>query len=213
MNVSATIAKDLLQINAIKLNPDDPFTWASGMRSPIYCDNRITLSYPETRNRIKTAFAELINTIEGVDAIVGVATAGIPHGALAADACGLPFAYVRSKAKEHGRKNLIEGELKKGQRCVVIEDLFSTGGSAIQVVKALEELEIEVITVLSVFTYGLPKAKKNFDNANCKYASLVSFDDLLSQAIDDKYISSNQEQLLKEWSQDPQAWSDKFLSK
>jgi orotate phosphoribosyltransferase len=206
MVLENVIARNLLQINAIKLNPQNPFTWASGMRSPIYCDNRITLSYPEVRNVIIKGFVEIASAYTNVEAICGVATAGIPHGALLADRLHLPFAYVRASAKSHGRQNLIEGELTSGTKVLVIEDLISTGGSSLEAVNILRENGIEVIAVLAIFDYGFQKAKNNFENANCTYKTLSHYDVLLSEATQMKYITDGEKKILSSWRKDPENW-------
>lgn len=200
------IARNLLQINAIKLNPQNPFTWASGMRSPIYCDNRITLSFPEVRNTIIKGFVEVASAYTNVDAICGVATAGIPHGVLLADRLNLPFAYVRASAKSHGRQNLIEGELKEGSKVLVIEDLISTGGSSLDAVHILRENGVEVLAVLAIFDYGFQKAKNNFQNAACTYKTLSHYDVLLSEASQMKYITEQEKNILSLWRKDPENW-------
>ncbi len=198
-----------MQIKAIKLSPQNPFTWASGILSPIYCDNRITLAYPDIRDLIKEGFAEQCLGYESVDLIAGVATAGIAHGALLADHMNLPFAYVRSKAKGHGRKNTIEGEVKEGQDCIVIEDLISTGGSSIKAVEDLREAGVNVIAVLAIFSYNLDKAKQNFENIDCPYATLTDYTNLISVAAEDKLVEPEELDLLKIWSQDPENWTNK----
>jgi len=199
MTIANEVAKHLLQIKAIKLSPQNPFTWASGIQSPIYCDNRITLSYPEVRNTIKAAFAQESSAFGDFDIVIGVATAGIPHGALLADAIGKPFAYVRSKAKGHGRQNLIEGEVKAGQKALVIEDLISTGGSCIKAVDALRENDIEVVGVMAIFTYGFEKAVRAFEKADCKFATLSNYDALIEEALASNYISENDLKVLTDF--------------
>lgn len=190
----------LLQIKAIKLNPEHPFTWASGMKSPIYCDNRITLSYPKIRSLIRRAFAQLILQKYGKpDVIAGVATAGIAHGVLVAQELDLPFVYVRSTKKEHGLSNQIEGLIDAGQTVVVIEDLISTGGSSLQAVKTLRERGAIVKGVVAIFTYGLQIATESFQNFECDLHALVDFDALLLQALKENYISNDEYQLLLDW--------------
>lgn len=214
MNIEHSLASKLLSIKAIKLSPGDPFTWASGLRSPIYCDNRISLSHPEVRTMIKNGFVNVIQEKNYTpDAIVGVATAGIPHGALLADALDLPFAYVRSKAKEHGRQNQIEGELQEGMKIILTEDLISTGGSALKVVQLLRELNIEVINVFSIFTYNLGKASENFSKENCTYISLTNYPALLEFAKSSGYLQDGEYETLKEWYLSPQVWSEQYLQK
>jgi len=212
MNIEHSLASKLLSIKAIKLSPGDPFVWASGLRSPIYCDNRISLSHPEVRTIIKNGFVKAISDHGySPDAIVGVATAGIPHGALLADALELPFAYVRSKAKEHGRQNQIEGELREGMKVILTEDLISTGGSALKVVTVLRELNIEVLNVFSIFTYNLGEASENFSKENCTYHSLTNYPSLLEFAKSSGYLKNNEYDTLKKWYLSPQVWSEQYL--
>ena len=196
-----------MQIKAIKLSPQNPFTWASGIKSPIYCDNRITLAYPEIRDMIKEGFAEKCLGFESVDLIAGVATAGIAHGALLADHMKLSFAYVRSKAKGHGRQNTIEGEVKEGQDCIVIEDLISTGGSSIKAVNDLRKAGINVVAVLAIFSYNLDKATKNFESIDCSFDTLTDYGNLISIAAEDNFVQPQELDLLKIWRQDPENWS------
>ncbi len=211
MNIEQSLASKLLSIEAIKLSPSDPFTWASGLRSPIYCDNRLSLSYPEVRNMIKLGFKKTIEEHQYTpDIIIGVATAGIPHGALLADAMDLPFAYVRSKSKGHGRQNIIEGHVAAGMKAIVIEDLISTGGSCLKAVEVLREIDVEVINVFSIFTYNLGTATENFSRANCSYISLTNYPSLLETAKADGTISEEDYIVLKEWYKSPQAWSQQF---
>lgn len=207
---SSDIAEKLLQINAIKLNPHNPFTWASGMRSPIYCDNRLSLSFPDARNLVVEAFVENAAAYEGIDAIAGVATAGIPHGTLLADRLGIPFIYVRSSAKAHGRKNQIEGFVQGGEKVLVIEDLISTGGSVLKAVDALKEAGCEIAAVLAIFTYNLPVAENNFKSADVEYVTLSNYDVLLEKAVEKKYIDSEALASLKEWKKNPSQWSENF---
>lgn len=200
------IAKKLLQIKAIKLSPQNPFTWASGIKSPIYCDNRTTLSYPEVRKLIIQGFVEQAKAFEPYDKIVGVATAGIPHGALLAHVLDKPFAYVRSKAKGHGRKNLIEGELKAGEKTLVIEDLISTGGSSLKAVEAVQEVGCEVVGVMAIFTYGFEKAQTAFDAASIPLVTLSNYSALLELALQENYISDEDLATLKTWRENPSEW-------
>lgn len=204
--VAAKIAEKLLEIKAIKLSPKAPFTWASGIQSPIYCDNRITLSYPQMRNFVKVSLSDLSEEFPSYDTIAGVATAGIAHGALLADHQQKPFVYVRSKAKGHGRQNLIEGEISNAQKVLVVEDLISTGGSSIQAVEALRAEGLEVVGVIALFTYEFEKAQANFDAANCIYKTLSGYSALLQQAKDTKYINDAEYDALQDWSRDPEAW-------
>ena len=202
---SSKIAKSLLEINAIKLNPENPFTWASGIQSPIYCDNRVTLGYPEIRTHIAESFAELCTDYE-YDAIVGVATAGIPHGMLLAQQLGVPFAYIRSKSKAHGRQNQLEGDLPVGSRVIVIEDLISTGGSALAAVDALKSCGIETVVVLAIFQYGFPFALEAFNKKDTGFDTLTDYNVLLDVASDLDYISTDAIQTLKNWRTDPHNW-------
>ncbi len=199
MDIAATVAQQLLQIKAIKLSPQNPFTWASGIKSPIYCDNRIILSHPEARNIVKEALVKKALQFGEFDVIAGVATAGIPHGALLADAMNMPFIYVRSKAKEHGRQNLIEGEIKGGERVLVIEDLFSTGGSSVKAIEAVREAGCEVVGALAIFSYGFEKAKRTFEAANCKFDTLSNYDALIKEAIASGYVTETDVEMLQEF--------------
>ena len=206
MNDSAKqIARNLLQINAIKLSPQKPFTWASGIKSPIYCDNRLTLSFPEIRTHIINAFVELISTYD-YDILGGIATAGIPHGALIADKTEKPYIYVRSKPKAHGRQNMIEGLLPQGSKVILIEDLISTGMSSLKAVDAIREAGGVCDTVLSIFNYGFPRARKAFEAKNCTFVSLSDYDIMLNEAVDMGYIESDHLELLKQWKMDPENW-------
>lgn len=202
------IAQKLLQINAIKLSPQNPFTWASGIKSPIYCDNRVTLSYPAIRTEIKEGFASIANNFGEFDHISGVATAGIAHGALLADHLGLPFSYVRSSAKKHGRQNKIEGYIPEGSKILVIEDLISTGGSSIDAVNDLRESGYEVVGVLAIFTYEFQVAIDNFEKANCKFATLSNYTALLKEAQSENYITESDANILSQWSNNPKEWYD-----
>lgn len=212
MSLENQIARNLLQIKAIKLNAQNPFTWASGMRSPIYCDNRISLSFPAVRNAIIDGFKEKAFLFGSVDAVCGVATAGIPHGVLLADRLNLPFAYVRSSAKNHGRQNVIEGDLVPGASVLVIEDLISTGGSSLDAVEKLREHGYDVKGVLAVFDYGFLKAKENFAKAACPYSSLSNYNVLLEEAVSVSYISVEEKQILAGWRQDPENWFSSVFS-
>lgn len=206
--IAREVAEYLLEIKAVVLKPEEPFTWASGLKSPIYCDNRKSLSFTKVRSYIKTSFAEIISEeFRECDVIAGVATAGIPHGALVADVLNKPFIYVRDKAKGHGMENLIEGKLEKGQKVVVIEDLISTGGSSLKAVHALRDAGAEVQGLGAIFTYGFPKATDAFTEANCKYFTLSDYPTLLDVAIKQDYIKPEEKETLLSWYQDPQAWS------
>jgi orotate phosphoribosyltransferase len=207
-NTAAKVAEYLLQINAIKLKPNEPYTWASGWKSPIYCDNRVSLSYPEARNFIKKALGEIIKEqFSNVEAIVGVATAGIAPGALAADELNLPFGYVRSEAKKHGMGKQIEGDIAPNTKVVVIEDLVSTGKSSLQVVETLKNYGCQVLGMASIFTYGFDEAQKAFDNADCKYVSLSNYQTLIQIAIDKGIVLPEQLALLNDWRKSPSTWN------
>ncbi len=202
-------ANFLLQVKAIKLNNEQPFTWASGRKSPIYCDNRVTLSYPEIRTYIRQRFVEIINEHYGdaVDIIAGVATGGIAQGALVAQELGKPFCYVRSEAKSHGLTNQIEGEAHSGQTAVVIEDLVSTGKSSLVAVKALRERGVTVKGMVAIFSYGLEVAHKNFEEAGVELHTLSNYDTLIQVAHDEDYVREDQLQSLSEWRVNPEQWS------
>ena len=202
------VAKELLKINAIKLRPDDPFTWASGMKSPIYCDNRMSLSYPDLRTNIKETMATKAGEAWTYNKVAGVATAGIPHGALVADVQGLPFIYVRSSAKGHGAQNQIEGNYQAGDICLVVEDLISTGGSSIAAVEVLRAEGIEVVGVIAIFTYELDVAKENFDKAKCPLITLSNYSSLLKAATELKALNEQQLSSLQKWRLNPHKWSD-----
>lgn len=206
--VSAELAQKLLQIKAIKLSPSEPFTWASGIKSPIYCDNRVTLSYPKIRTFVKIALSILSEQLEDYDTVAGVATAGIAHGAIIADYIKKPFIYVRSKAKGHGRENLIEGDFSRAKKVLVVEDLISTGGSSIQAVEALRAEGIEVVGVIALFSYEFEKAKKNFEAANCPYLTVSGYSTMLTQAKKTNYITDEEYATLQNWSKDPSGWFD-----
>ncbi len=202
-----TIATQLLQIKAIKLQPANPFTWASGWNSPIYCDNRKTLSYPEVRNFIKIQFARrILECWPQVEVIVGVATGAIAQGALVADLLNKPFVYVRSSPKGHGLENLIEGDLNPGQKVVVIEDLISTGGSSLKAVEALRANGAEVLGMTAIFTYGFKVAEENFAKAGVEYETLSNYQSLLDVAAEVGYVSSDDLDTLSKWRIDPENW-------
>ena len=206
-----TLALHLLQIRAVKLSPQAPFTWASGLKSPIYCDNRVTLSYPAVRTFIRQQFVEKIMENYGKpDVIAGVATGGIAQGALVAQELGLPFVYVRSEKKSHGMQNQIEGVIRPGQSVVVIEDLVSTGKSSLLAVDALREADAEVKGMVAIFTYQMELAKKNFQEKNCQLFTLTNYNTLIHKAVEEAYISDEDVQSLKEWRMDQQAWSDRW---
>jgi len=202
-----TFAGKLLEVKAVKLQPANPFTWASGWKSPIYCDNRKTLSYPELRNFVKS---ELVHTVlehfSEAEAVAGVATGAIAQGALVADALNLPFVYVRSKAKDHGMGNLIEGELPQGTKVVVIEDLISTGGSSLKAVEALRANGCEVVGMAASFTYGFPVAEQAFADAGVKLITLSDYEHVIQQALETGYIANTDVEVLKEWRKNPATW-------
>ena len=201
------VAKILLQINAIKLNPKNPFIWASGWKSPIYCDNRIILSHPKTRLFIRNQISNQINKFYAKPEIIaGVATGAIGIGILVADLLKLPFVYVRPSAKKHGRENQIEGTYQKGQSVVVIEDLISTGNSSLMAVDALRNAELNINGMISIFSYGFPISFENFKNKNVKLNSLSSYDILLKQAYESGYINVKEHEILSEWKKNPQEW-------
>ena len=202
------IAEYLLSIKAVKLQPNDPFTWASGWNSPIYCDNRISLSYPEVRTYIKTAFCDLIKENFGMpDVIAGVATGGLPQGALVAQELNLPFIYVRSSAKAHGMGNMIEGHYTKNQKVVLIEDLISTGGSSIKGVKALKNQGLDVLGLAAIFTYGFEIASNNFSEINCKAETLSDYSTLIDVAMKNNYITNSDLDSLQNWRINPSNWN------
>lgn len=201
------VAGMLLQIEAIKLSIEKPFTWSSGWKSPIYCDNRLSLSYPEIRTSIRDGLVQAIHeNFAAAEGIAGVATAGIPQGTLVAEAMNLPFLYVRSKPKDHGMENLIEGRLTKGQKIVVVEDLVSTGGSSLKVVEALRKEGAQVLGMVSIFNYGFDLATRNFYEADVSLISLSDFSHLLTYAHDQKFITEAQLASLKAWRVDPAGW-------
>ena len=201
-------AEFLLQIKAIKLNPSEPFNWASGWKSPIYCDNRITLSFPAVRNFLKEEVAKLVEEKHGKpDVIAGVATGAIAIGVLVAQELGVPFVYVRPEAKKHGRKNQIEGHIEKGQNVVVIEDLISTGKSSLLAVEALKEADVNIKGMVAIFTYGFDIASNNFQENNVELTTLSSYEYLLEQALDSKYISEKELNTLQDWRKNPSEWN------
>lgn len=201
------VAKKLLEIEAIRLSPASPFTWASGWKSPIYCDNRLSLSYPDIRTLIKENLVSVIHTnFISIEAVAGVATAGIPQGALIADTLELPFIYVRSKAKGHGMENMIEGRLVPGQKVVVVEDLVSTGGSSLKAVEDLRNGGVEVLGMVAIFTYGFEIARQNFEQAGVKLICLSDYGHLLDQALSDNLIPDEALVTLQKWREDPSSW-------
>ena len=206
MHLAAEVARCLLKIKAVQLQPHDPFTWASGILSPIYCDNRIALSHPVERTFIKNCLAEQSRAFGSFDAVAGVATAGIPHGALLADVLEKPFAYVRSSAKSHGRRNLIEGQLQAGQKVLVVEDLISTGGSSLVAVQALREAGCIVVGVLAIFQYGFAKAETAFKAGKVEFQTLTDYNTLVKEAFTSGYINEKDQEILEKWRQNPEGW-------
>ncbi|RPH33128.1 MAG: orotate phosphoribosyltransferase [Bacteroidales bacterium] len=202
-----SVLLSLLQINAIKLDPANPFTWASGWKSPIYCDNRKTLSFPTVRNLIAEGFQRLIiDKYPNVDVIAGVATGAIAHGMLVADRLNLPFIYVRSAPKKHGLENLVEGDVKAGQKVVVVEDLISTGLSSLAAVDALRNAGYEVLGMVAIFTYGFNHAAENFKQSNVELNTLASYSEMIEIAIEQGFVNKNHLELLKSWRNDPENW-------
>ncbi len=203
-------AAKLLNVKAIKLQPANPFTWASGWKSPFYCDNRKTLSYPDLRSFVKTEFARLImEQFPEAEAVAGVATGAIAQGALVADALNLPFVYVRAKPKDHGLENLIEGELKPGAKVIVVEDLISTGGSSLKAVEAIRKNGCEVIGMVAAYTYGFSVAKEAFEQANVKLVTLTNYEAVVSEAERIGYITESDVEILNQWRQNPAEWTGK----
>jgi len=202
-----SVAEKLLKIKAVKLQPKNPFVWASGWNSPIYCDNRKTLSYPQTRSFIKLELARLIlEMYPEVEVIAGVATGAIAQGALVADVLGLPFVYVRPTPKDHGLENMIEGDLRPKQKVVVIEDLISTGGSSLKAVEAIRKDGSEVLGMLAIFTYGFPVAEEKFKAAKVKLTTLCNYDAVLAEALSTNYIAADDMEALQEWRKNPSTW-------
>lgn len=201
------IAKALTDIEAIKINPKNPFTWASGWRSPIYCDNRLSLSYPETRTLVKDGLAKMVKEkYPEAELIAGVATAGIPQGALVADALGLPFIYVRSKSKTHGLENRIEGKTQKGAKVVLVEDLISTGGSSLQAAEAIREADMEVLGMAAIFTYGFGISEENFKRHNIPLWHLSDYYTLIELMIENGSIAHEHQATLESWRSNPSQW-------
>lgn len=208
MQTARQIANRLLEIKAVKLQPNQPFTWASGWKSPIYCDNRIILSHPTIRNEVRDALIEAAKTFDKLDGIAGVATAGIPHGAMLADHLGLPFIYIRSKAKGHGRQNKIEGELTPNGRYLMIEDLISTGGSVLEAAEALRLSGGQVAGVLAIFTYEFQRAVDAFAKADTNFTTLSNYSTLIEVGIENGYVESELLETLQNWRKDPSTWGD-----
>lgn len=206
-SVAGEVATKLLEIEAIKINHKNPFTWSSGWKSPIYCDNRMALSFPAIRMFIKQGLVKAVrDTYKDVECIAGVATAGIPQGALVADELSLPYIYVRPKPKDHGMGNLIEGKIEKGQKVVLVEDLISTGGSSLKAAQALKEAGFKVLGMVAIFTYGFDVAEKNFEEAGIRLVCLSDFNHLLKEAVRKKYLDENQLVYVKSWRVDPASW-------
>ena len=206
-NMKKAFAAKLLDVKAIKLQPNAPFTWASGWKSPFYCDNRKVLSFPELRTYVKLELTHaVLEYFSNAEVVAGVATGAIAQGALVADALGLPFVYVRSKAKDHGMGNLIEGELSKGAKVVVVEDLISTGGSSLKAVEAIRQAGAEVIGMVASYTYGFPVAEKAFADAGVKLVTLTDYDHVVEEALETNYISDADIELLHDWRKDPANW-------
>jgi orotate phosphoribosyltransferase len=207
LGAETVVAESLLKIKAVKLSPEHPFTWASGWKSPIYCDNRQTLSFPEVRTLIKNEFTRNIReNFQDIDVIAGVATGGIAHGALVAEEMNLPFVYVRSSSKGHGLQNKVEGKLEPGQKVMVIEDLVSTGKSSLDAVEALRSMGGEVQGMGAIFTYGFDLAQANFEEAQCKLFTLSNYEVLVEKAMEMKYINEKDLASLQEWRKSPQNW-------
>ncbi len=206
-SIAAEVADKLLEIQAIRLQPEKPFTWASGWKSPIYCDNRLSLSFPDVRNLIRDQLVKSVSHFfQNVEAIAGVATAGIPQGALIANELGLPFIYVRSKPKGHGMENMIEGKVTPGQKVVIVEDLVSTGGSSLKAAEDLKNAGFEVLGMVAIFSYGFELAAKNFAQAGIKLVCLSHYDALLPIAVKRNYVTSEMLDSLSEWRKDPGSW-------
>jgi len=206
--IAKTVAEGLLKINAVKLQPNKPFTWASGWYSPIYCDNRKTLAFPELRNKIRDGFVEIIQKSLGdFDVIAGVATGAIAHGAFVADKMNKPFCYVRSSPKGHGLENLIEGHVKAGQKVIVIEDLISTGGSSLKAVEVLRNEGCEVVALLAIFSYDFDVANKSFDLYNCKLITLSNYETMIQTALELDYIQASDIEILQQWRANPASWN------
>lgn len=210
MSVSQQVAEKLLEIKAVNLKPNQPFTWASGLKSPIYCDNRLIMSFPETRDFIEQALADLIKSqFKGVEVIAGTATAGIPHAAFVANILNLPMIYVRSSAKEHGKNNAIEGYLKPGSKVVMVEDLISTGGSVLDAASKVEQAGGEVIGCAAIFNYLLESGQKAFDDVAFPLATLTNYRELVEHAVSDPELKAYYDTLV-EWYKDPVKWSNQF---
>jgi orotate phosphoribosyltransferase len=210
-SIKSQFARKLMDIKAIKLQPQEPFTWASGWKSPIYTDNRKTLGFPSLRSFVKLALCHTIQEqFPEAEAVAGVATGAIAQGALVADELGLPYCYVRPKPKDHGMGNQVEGELPQGAKVVVVEDLISTGGSSLKAVAALRQANVNVLGMVAIFTYQMELAKKNFEEKDCQLVTLSNYETLIQKAVEEKYVTEEDVQSLKEWRKDQQAWSDQW---
>jgi len=211
MELAKNCAKQLLSIKAVKLNPSQPFTWASGLKSPIYCDNRKTLSYPVVRTAIRDGLVEMVKThYPNVEVIAGVATGAIAQGALVAELLGLPFVYVRSEEKKHGLTNMVEGVVESGQKVVVIEDLVSTGQSSLKAVQALRDMGCEVLGMVAIFTYNFTIAQQRFEEAKVSLHTLTNYNTLVEEAVNENYVKDSEMETLNQWSKDPAAWAEQF---
>ena len=211
MELAKNCAKQLLSIKAIKLNPSQPFTWASGLKSPIYCDNRKTLSYPVVRTAIRDGLVKMVKThYPNVEVIAGVATGAIAQGALVAELLGLPFVYVRSEEKKHGLTNMVEGVVESGQKVVVIEDLVSTGQSSLKAVQALRDMGCEVLGMVAIFTYNFTIAQQRFEEAKVSLHTLTNYNILVEEAVNENYVKDSEMETLNQWSKDPAAWAEQF---
>lgn len=213
MTADRTIAQALLDIGAVLLRPTDPFEWSSGLRAPVYCDNRLTMAHPDVRRQIAHQFAGIVQQRGWEpDVIVGTATAGIPHAAWLAELLDIPMAYVRGSAKGHGRENKVEGRVKRGDRVVVVEDLISTGGSVLNVVRTLRDVGAVVVGVVAIFSYGFDEANRRLAEADVDCVTLTSFETLVAEGIDRQYVSREAAQTLERWREDPRQWSQSAAS-
>jgi len=211
MELAKNCARNLLSIKAVKLSPSQPFTWASGLKSPIYCDNRKTLSYPAVRTAVRDGLAEMVKThYPAAEVIAGVATGAIAQGALVAELLGLPFVYVRSEEKKHGLTNIVEGVVEAGQKVVVIEDLVSTGQSSLKAVDALRNIDCEVLGMVAIFTYNFPIASQRFEDAKVSLHTLTDYNILVEEAVNEHYVASAEMETLNQWRKDPAAWAERF---
>ena len=211
MELSKNCARHLLNIKAVKLNPSQPFTWASGLKSPIYCDNRKTLSYPKVRTAIRDGLMTMVKIYyPDAEVIAGVATGAIAQGALVAELLDLPFVYVRSEEKKHGLTNIVEGVVEAGQKVVVIEDLVSTGQSSLKAVQALRDMGCEVLGMVAIFTYNFPIAQQRFEEANVSLHTLTDYNILVEEAVNENYVKPSEMETLNQWRKDPAAWAEQF---